>query len=41
LEEALEAELKADNAPEEEMITDQQEAGETTTNTAEVMDTSL
>jgi len=39
LEEALEAERKAHNAPEDEMVTDQ--AQETATDTAEVMDTSL
>ncbi|GAN02273.1 fms interacting protein [Mucor ambiguus] len=38
LEEALEAERKAQNAPENEMITEQ---AQETTNTAEVMDTSL
>ncbi|CAO3629081.1 unnamed protein product [Mucor fragilis] len=42
LEEALEAERKALNAPEDGMVTDQaQETDETATNTAEVMDTSL
>jgi len=42
LEEALEAERKAHNAPTDEMIADQpKETDEAITNTVEIMDTSL